>query len=73
MSEPTFAGGAGMAAAYIQTAAGALLLAAPFWVQLLTTVNIVAATIASICGAIVGLIGVWRIVRRAQSGPGGEA
>jgi hypothetical protein len=73
MSEPAFAGGASIAAAYIQTAAGAVLLTAPFWAQLLYTVNIVAATIASICGAIVGLNGVWRIVRRVRDQPGGRA
>jgi hypothetical protein len=58
-----------MAAAYIQTAAGAVLLTTPFWAQLLYTVNIVAATIASVCGAIVGLGGVWRILRRSRGEP----
>jgi hypothetical protein len=62
-------GGAGIAAAYIQTATGAVLLTTPFWAQLLYTVNIVAATVASLCGAIVGLSGVWRILRRARSQP----
>jgi hypothetical protein len=52
-------GGAGIAAAYIQTATGAVLLTTPF----------VAATVASLCGAIVGLSGVWRILRRARSQP----
>ncbi len=68
MSEPVIAG-ASVAAAYVQTAAGVFLLTAPFWAQALYTVNIVAATIASICGAIVGLSGVWRIFRRARSKP----
>jgi hypothetical protein len=69
MPEPAITGGASVAAAYIQTAAGAVLLTAPFWAQLLYAVNIVAATIASICGAIVGINGVWRIFRRARSQP----
>ncbi len=60
MPEPTITGGAG-SAAYAQTAAGAVLLTTPFWADFLYTVNIVAATIAAICGAIVGLAGVWRI------------
>jgi hypothetical protein len=63
MPEPTIAGGAG-SAAYVQTMTGAVLLTTPFWADFLYTVNIVAATIASICGAILGVIGVWRIARR---------
>ncbi len=59
MPEPAMSGGAGIAAAYIQTATGAVLLTTPF----------VAATVASLCGAIVGLSGVWRILRRARSQP----
>jgi predicted phage tail protein len=62
MSDPTLTGGA-EGAAYIQTAAGAVLLATPFWAQLLSTVNMVAGAVASVCGAVVGLIGVWRIFR----------
>jgi hypothetical protein len=46
-----------------------VLLTTPFWANFLTTVNIIAATIASLCGATVGLIGVWRIVRRKRGQP----
>ena len=63
MPDPTLAGGAG-SAAYAQTATGIVLLTTPFWAEVLYDIDIVAATIASVCGAIVGLVGVWRIVRR---------
>jgi hypothetical protein len=68
MTDPTFTAGAG-SAAYAQTAAGVVLLTTPFWAQVLYTVNIVAATVASLCGAVVGLIGVWRIVRQKRGQP----
>ena len=68
MTDPTLAGGAG-SAAYAHAATGVVLLTTPFWANFLTTVNIVAATIASLCGAIVGLIGVWRILRRKRGQP----
>jgi hypothetical protein len=68
MPEP-IAGGASTLAAYVQTATGAVLLTTPFWAQLLYTVNIIAATIASICGAVVGLTGLWRIVRGHKGEP----
>ena len=69
MTEPTLSGGATIVAAYVQTATGVVLLTTPFWAQFLYTVNIIAATIASICGAIVGLAGVWRIMRGRRGQP----
>ena len=68
MSDPTFASGA-VSAAYVQTATGIVLLAMPFWADVLHTVNTVAATVASVCGAIVGLVGVWRIIRLMRGQP----
>jgi predicted phage tail protein len=68
MTDPTFAAGAG-SAAYAQTATGVVLLTTPFWAEALYTVNIVAATVASLCGAVVGLIGVWRILRQKRGRP----
>jgi predicted phage tail protein len=67
MTDPSIAGAD--AAGYLQTATGAVLLTTPFWADLLYTVNIVAATIASLCGAVVGVTAVWRIVasRRGRS------
>lgn len=72
MSDSSLAENASLAAAYIQTAAGAVLLAAPFWAQLLYAVNMVAATIASVCGAIVGVAGVLRLVRSGRSRSAGQ-
>ncbi len=66
MSDPSLPGGH---AAYAQAATGIVLLTTPFWAQLLYAVNIVAATIASLCGATVGLIGVWRILRGRKPQP----
>ena len=68
MPDPTLAGGAG-SAAYTQTAPGIVLLTTPFWAEVLYAVDVVAATIASVCGAIVGLVGVWRIFRPRRSQP----
>jgi hypothetical protein len=65
MPDPTLSGGAG-SAAYAQTATGIWLMTTPFWAEFLYTVNIIAATIASLCGATVGLIGVWRIIRQKR-------
>jgi predicted phage tail protein len=65
MIDPTIAGGTD-SAAYAQTATGVVLMTTPFWAEFLYTLNIVAATIASLCGATVGLIGVWRIVRQKR-------
>jgi len=68
MSDPTLAGGAG-SAAYGQTATGIVLLTTPFWAEILYAVDVVAATIASICGAIVGVVSVWRIFRQKRVQP----
>lgn len=46
-----------------QVALGGLLGGAPWWVQALSEVNVVLGAIAGICGAIVGLISVWKIAR----------
>lgn len=68
MTDPTLAAGAG-SAAYAKTATGVVLLTTPFWAEVLYNVNIVAATVASLCGAVVGLIGVWRIIRQKRAQP----
>ena len=54
---------------YTQATTGILLMTTPFWIHLLTTINLVAAAIASVCGATIGLIGVWRILRRPKTQP----
>jgi hypothetical protein len=68
MTDPTLTGGADTAA-YAQTAAGAVLLTTPYWAELLYTINAIAATVASLCGAVVGLIGLWRILRHRRGQP----
>jgi hypothetical protein len=68
MTDPTLTGGAG-SAAYAQTATGVVLLTTPFWAEFLYTLNIIAATVASLCGATVGVIGVWRIIRHKRGQP----
>jgi hypothetical protein len=64
MPEPSIVTGGGVADAYAQTAAGLALTASPLWIDFLYTVNIIAAAIAAVCGAIIGVAGVWRIIRR---------
>jgi hypothetical protein len=54
---------------YTRATAGIVLMTTPFWVHLLTTINLVAAAIASVCGAMIGLVGVWRILRRQRPQP----
>jgi hypothetical protein len=63
MPEPVFIADS-IGAASVRTATGAVLLTTPFWAEILYTVNVVAATIASVCGAIIGVTGVWRLVMR---------
>jgi hypothetical protein len=63
MPDPAMTGGAGSAAA-VQTITGVVLVTTPFWADFLTTVNIVAGAIAAVCGAILGVTGVWRLMRR---------
>ncbi len=65
MPDPAMTGGAGSAAA-AQTLTGVVLVTTPFWADFLTTVNIVAGAIAAICGAILGVTGVWRLLRRSN-------
>lgn len=47
----------------IQTAVGAGLVTTPFWVDLLQAMSLVAGTIAAITGAILGVHGVWKMIR----------
>lgn len=46
-----------------QTLAGSVAFAAPFWVDLLREVDFVAASVASICGAIITVHGAWRCIK----------
>lgn len=46
------------------TMGGLLLAALPLWVRLLEQIHLLAATVASVCGAIIAVNGVWRILKR---------
>lgn len=46
-----------------ETAAGIGLLFTPYWSQLLTDIGFAASIMAQISGAIIGLIGVCKIVK----------
>jgi hypothetical protein len=67
--DPSLTDAAAPAADYASATTGIVLMTTPLWMHLLATINIVAAAIASVCGAIMGLIGVWRIIRRPKAKP----
>jgi hypothetical protein len=50
----------------IQVAAGGTLLTLPIWV---TTLGELAAVVASVCGAILGIAGVYRLIRNRKKKP----
>jgi hypothetical protein len=54
---------------YTNATTGILLMTTPFWIHLLSTINMIAATVASVCGATIGVVGVWRILRRSKAQP----
>ena len=61
MSDPSAAHA--QASAVAEIVVGGLLMAAPWWVQVIAELNFVLATISVLCGAIVGVAGVVRIWR----------
>jgi hypothetical protein len=56
----------------VETGFGALLFSVPFWRIFFTDISLVAQFIAGVCGAIMGLHGVYRIFKRYIS-PEGNA
>ncbi len=50
--------------AVAQTTAGAALVATPWLADLLTIIQQGLGFVAVLCGAIIGLHGVWRLIRR---------
>jgi hypothetical protein len=44
------------------------LMTAPAWVRLLIEVNLVASTVAAVCGALIGLHTIWKIWKRHRAG-----
>ena len=47
----------------IETAVGTGLFLTPWWAQLLTDVSLVASVTAQVTGAVIGLYGVYRLVK----------
>lgn len=45
------------------TVAGSTLITAPVWSQLLADINVVASSVATVCGAIIGVFTVLRFLR----------
>jgi NADH:ubiquinone oxidoreductase subunit K len=68
MSDPSAAHTQVTAAA--ETVVGGVLVAAPWWVQLIGEINAILALVTALCGAIVGIVGVvrlWRTRRKPHS------
>ena len=61
MSDPSLAHV--QASAVAETVVGGVLIAAPWWVQLLGELNAILASVTALCGAIVGVTGVVRLWR----------
>lgn len=70
MSDPSAA--PAQVGAIAETAVGGVLIAAPWWVQLIGEINAILALVTALCGAIVGIVGVarlWRNRRKPNSHP----
>ena len=66
MSDPSLAHAPiahAQASAVAETMVGGVLIAAPWWVQLLGEINAILAFVTALCGAIVGVVGVVRLFR----------
>lgn len=49
--------------AKLQVVVGSVLTATPWWASAIETTSLIAGMIAAVCGAIVGLHGVYKIVK----------
>lgn len=49
---------------FIETGVGGLLFSLPFWHHLMIEISEISQFIAGVCGAVIGLHGVYRIFRR---------
>jgi NADH:ubiquinone oxidoreductase subunit K len=65
MSDPSVA--PAQASAVAETVVGGVLIAAPWWVQLLGELNAILAFVTALCGAIVGVAGVMRLFRTRRT------
>ena len=50
--------------AKVEAVTGVALAIAPLWVTYLNDVSVVLGFVASLCGAVIGMHGVYRLVRR---------
>lgn len=68
MQDPSLAPGKAQAVA--ETVAGFTLMGMPWWAQMLAEINLFVTTLTAICGAIIGLAGVYTLISRwaAQRG-----
>lgn len=53
----------------IEASVGAALITTPLWALILQDISFIASTIAAVCGAIIGLHAVWRLLRRTVATP----
>lgn len=56
--------------AKVEATVGGILITTPVWATLIQDISMVASMIAAVCGAIIGIHAVWRLVRRHRK-PGG--
>ena len=52
--------------AKVEAAVGGILVATPLWATLIQDISMIASAIAAVCGAIIGIHAVWRLVRRSR-------
>ena len=52
--------------AKVEAAVGGILMATPLWAVLIQDISMIASAIAAVCGAIIGIHAVWRLVRRSR-------
>lgn len=51
-----------------ETIVGSALAGAPLWMKFLVEFNLIIASITGMCGLIIALVGVYRIINRQPSG-----
>ena len=56
--------------AKVEATVGGILVTTPLWATLIQDVSMVASMIAAVCGAIIGIHAVCRLIRRHRK-PGG--
>jgi hypothetical protein len=58
-----------IAQAKVEATVGGILVATPLWAMLIQDISMIASAIAAVCGAIIGVHAVWRLVRRNRRSP----